>query len=189
VFSALPESSIGDVSANMINLMQQCSLAESSAGNFSLDNSADASIFEAVAQLTNMASGKQFFKYIQSILNFPGFSSALSDFAQTIPNRPSSLTGKDGKAKVQFEISAGSTGHYAVLFISGSAVGVFKDLLYFENLVTDVYVSDYSGLKPSAVTLLEKSVVYLPSFEKRTRVVARLKTQIDGRIPNPTHKL
>jgi hypothetical protein len=188
VFSALPESSSGAVNANMINLMQQCSVAESGAGNFTLDD-AEAGAFEAVGQLTNMASGKQFFKYLQSILNFPGFSTALSNFAQTNPNRPSSLTDKNGKAKIQFEISAGNSGYYAVLFISGSAVGVFKDLLYFENLVTDVYVSDYSGLKPSAVTLLEKSAVYLPSFEKRTRVVARLKTRINDRIPTPTHKL
>ena len=195
VFNALPGSSstqdTASVSVRIRNAFEGCSSPNQRSNSSSFEE-AEAGAFVAVSELTNMASGKQFVsKYIQSLLNFPGFSDVLSSFARTIPDRPASLTDQNGVSTVEFEFSAGSSGSYAVIFVSGSAVGTFENLLEFKNSVENVSIAELRLLQPSNVTLKDKTAVFLPSFEKQTRYVAHVTTRSDTSQPlrNPPHKM
>lgn len=195
VFNALPGLSStqgsASVSVKIRNAFEGCSSPNQRSNSSSFEE-AEAGAFLAVSEFTNMASGKQFVsKFIQSILSFPGFSDVLSSFARTIPERPASLTDQNGVSTIEFEFTAGSSGSYAVIFVSGSAVGTFGNLLEFQNSVADVSIAELRLLQPSNVTLKDKTAVFLPSFEKQIRYVAKVTTRSDTTRPlqNPPHKM
>jgi hypothetical protein len=195
VFNALPglSSSQGtaSVSVKIRKAFEGCSSPNQRSNSSSFEE-AETGAFLAVSEFTNMASGKQFVsKFIQSILNFPGFSDVLSSFARTIPDRPASLTDQNGVSTIEFEFNAGSSGSYAVIFVSGSAVGTFGELLDFKNSVTDVSIAELRFFQPSNVTLKDKTAVFLPSFEKQTRYIAHVTTRSDAEQPirNPPYKM
>jgi hypothetical protein len=126
-----------------------------------------------------MAGGKQFVsKYLSSVLSFSGFSDFLGYFAQIIPTRPAALTDQNGVSKIQFQFAAGSSGSYAVIFLSGNAVGFYPSLLSFQNPIAAITAPNMP--QPSTVTLNPKQTVALPFFQQGQTNFVALLTQSEG---------
>ncbi len=173
VFAALPGGVASASVAGIQNLLSQCSSPQRSNTSSNSFQEAEEVAFAAVSQFTNVAGGKQFVsKYLSSILSFSGFSDFLGNFAKIIPNRPATLTDQNGVSQIQFQFSAGSSGYYAVIFLSGNAVGFYPGLLNFQNPIVSIAAPNMP--QASTVTINPKQAVALPSFQVQTSFVARL---------------
>jgi hypothetical protein len=142
-------------------------------------------VFQAIGQLTtSIGSNRLVSGFFQSILNFAGFRDFLSRSAKTFPAFPSEVTNELGFASIQFQFLSGRSGLYAVFFNSENAIGLSTRLLYFNNSVTSVSISDPRVLQSADETLNSRRRVFLPSFERETTLVARVNTHANADIVN-----